>query len=305
MQPVESSTNQKVTLLQSKAGRAASDIFTSATFKKIIQDNDSNYFSIRAKRVCEYLSEEVKWVSNLDYLKGAYQVLIDNYKNEYYFKNSIIKQLIDTYKNKEEFTIFSEFKINKSIADLVLVNGIDKVFEIKTELDKPDRLKNQVYDYRKVFSEVVIVVSYTQVDKYLPLAKELNIGLTILNEYHELQEIQTGEKTKKYFDLETIIKCLRKNECSSIYEEITGYQPNVSNIEYLDECFRVYRQVELETIQKMVLDKLKQRNMPGVRLLTDKKTIEQELLNLCISLNFSDLDYHRLSNFLYLPFTAP
>lgn len=73
--------------------------------------------------------------------------------------------------------LLNEFRIGASIADTVLINGTNKVFEIKTELDTPERLTTQLQDYYKGFSEVYVFTHYSLAAKYVQLLPAHIVGL--------------------------------------------------------------------------------------------------------------------------------
>lgn len=51
----------------------------------------------------------------------------------------------------------SEFWVDMSKADSVVLNGTSTVYEIKTEFDNLSRLPQQLTDYSKVFDHINVV----------------------------------------------------------------------------------------------------------------------------------------------------
>jgi len=72
--------------------------------------------------------------------------------------------LIPDLKNNKA-TIFSEFRVGKSVADLAIFNGSSKVFEIKTEFDSDIRLEIQLKNYKKIFNEVFLIITESKLFK--------------------------------------------------------------------------------------------------------------------------------------------
>src|SRR3569832_1538373 len=94
----------------------------------------------------------------LSYLKQIYRVLERFYPNEYVYKNEFISKWLLQEIGVTDSVVFSEFRLGKAVADLVMFNGISKVFEIKTLLDKEARLSNQLEQYDRLFNEVYLFV---------------------------------------------------------------------------------------------------------------------------------------------------
>ena len=68
-------------------------------------------------------------------------------------------------------TALTQIPINKSKADFILINGKAVVYEIKTELDNFERLKNQINDYYKAFSHVCVVTCEEYYKKLIKILK--------------------------------------------------------------------------------------------------------------------------------------
>ena len=111
-------------------------------------NGDFNSIDIKLKRYD--LVELNKGKSYLNFLRNTYQVLEKNYPNEYILKNEFLNKWLRNELGDNNSVIFNEFRIGKAIADLAMFNGISKVFEIKTILDKEYRLSNQLEEYKKI-----------------------------------------------------------------------------------------------------------------------------------------------------------
>ena len=148
-------------------------------------NGDFNSIDIKLKRYD--LVELNKGKSYLNFLRNTYQVLEKNYPNEYILKNEFLNKWLRNELGDNNSVIFNEFRIGKAIADLAMFNGISKVFEIKTILDKEYRLSNQLEEYKKIFNEVYIIVPSVLLTKYL--------------NYDESVGVITYDSTSKKFEL--------------------------------------------------------------------------------------------------------
>jgi hypothetical protein len=109
--------------------------------------NDFSGIDIKLKRY--QLIEKYKGKSYLNFLKKTYKVLEKSYPNEYILKNEFLKKFIIEELGSSNSIVFNEFKIGKAIADLVMFNGISKVFEMKSVLDSSERLNHQITQYKR------------------------------------------------------------------------------------------------------------------------------------------------------------
>ncbi len=146
---------------------------------------------------------------------SLYNVLKNNYKCEYIYLNEIfLQELLKEHEINP--TIITEFNVNSSKADLVIVNGTTTVYEIKTELDTLNRLEKQLLDYIKVFERVYIITYEKNVDeikKFLKIKFSLKkVGIKILKNNGDLETIKKSGSFIKDFDKEFIFKCLIKKE---------------------------------------------------------------------------------------------
>lgn len=110
--------------------------------------SDFNSINLKVKRYD--LQEEFKGESYLNILRYIYKILVENYPNEYIFKNEFLNKWLKSELGNSKSIIINEFRLGNAIADLAMFNGISKVFEIKTILDKEYRLSNQIKEYKNI-----------------------------------------------------------------------------------------------------------------------------------------------------------
>ena len=129
-----------------------------AAFKKLaLETNQSSYI----RQLKKYSAWENGDATNLtlhDLIAHAHDVLLNNYRHEYLYKSKLLNDFILKNYSLNDTIILDEFRINESIADIALINGTNKIFEIKTELDSLERFPSQISDYYKAFSEVYLVI---------------------------------------------------------------------------------------------------------------------------------------------------
>ena len=261
-------------------------------FHKIVRMNDVAFFQKQISKL------EIKNVNqtNLDILRFLYKSLQKEYRCEYVYKNNLTIELFKNYKTSET-SILNEFRIGTSKADLVLLNGSIKVFEIKTELDGLGKLSKQLIDYQKIADEVYIVTDEKFIDKIKSTYQDSNIGIIVLNQKNKLIIIKNAISNYSLFDFETIFKTLRKQEYIDLVLDNFGYVPDVPNTKIYKTCFNLLKNIELVEFQKQVLRKLKLRTYSISNNLISNRT-PKELKHICNTLNFNDQDYNNFYNFL-------
>ncbi|MDQ0090885.1 hypothetical protein J2T12_004311 [Paenibacillus anaericanus] len=99
--------------------------------------------------------------------------LLHHYPNETTIKSTFINNVL--LKTNNHVSIF-ELNVGKSRLDLCKINGISTAYEIKTDLDTPRRLNQQMTDYFQVFDEVYLICSEKNLNIMLPhLQKECGV----------------------------------------------------------------------------------------------------------------------------------
>ena len=111
----------------------------------------SDNFKQQARNLKQLLKKNGLEIENKSYfselIDTSYQHLLRHYRHEYLYKVALLNSYaLDNY-SLSDTILLNEFKIGNSKADTILINGTNKVFEIKTELDSPERLCSQINDY--------------------------------------------------------------------------------------------------------------------------------------------------------------
>lgn len=274
--------------------RSYASILSNSTFDKLVRQNNSKYVLSKSKR----FDKEFVRLSNptyRDYFKYIYEALTANYRNEYIYKNSIINKILLGKYSLNTTTAINEFRVGKSIADLVLLNGTSKVFEIKTELDNAERVINQIKDYKKVFKEIYLVTHHSLVNKYSRIVSN-DIGLIAFTDNNTLSTIREAKENYS-FNYRDIIKCLRKTEFSNIIKKYFGKLPKVSDFEFYKACLELIKKIPSNELHELMMIELKKRNVKEKQLLASDK-IPMELKHICLCLDFNYNEYAKLNKIL-------
>ena len=129
------------------------NFFSQKTFRQCFEKKDDTVYKEVIKR---YISD-ADGKDNAKLISEIYTVLKKGYRNEYYYKNTLLNKLLLGVHSVNTTTALTEIPISNSKADFVLINGKAVVYEIKTELDNLERVENQINDYYKAFDHVAVV----------------------------------------------------------------------------------------------------------------------------------------------------
>ena len=219
-----------------------------------------NDFSSINYRIERYDS---KWFSRknttyLDYLKHIYSILVNHYQNEYVFKNEFLNNWLIEELGETNSQIFNEFRVGNSIADLVMFNGCSKIFEIKTELDSNSRLTLQLNNYAKIFNQIFLIIPNSKIHIYEK--QDDSIGIITYDPLSEnVFSLLRDAKFNHNIEVSLIMSVLHTNEYKSIVREYFGYLPQMTSFNQYTVCSDLLSEIPNETINKLFIEKMKNR----------------------------------------------
>lgn len=272
--------------------RYLSQIFSPPVFKKIIANDYAAFDSI----VLKHFPKRNGIVSNTHLIQKIYSDLNKNYRCEYIYKSLIFKEILKKYSLNTTVS-FNEFKVADSKADLLLINGVAKVYEVKTELDDFSKLNKQLADYKKVAQEVYVVTEEKQSEKLSALYQNSNVGIISLKKSNKLQTVKEAVRNEENFEFEALFKLLRKDEYLHLVKLNFNFIPDVPNTKIFRICFELLQEINIKTFQMQVLKVLKQRKLQCSHLLLSDQT-PFELRFICNTLDLNENEYESLYNFL-------
>lgn len=274
--------------------RSLSQIFSSSNFRKIVRKRD---YSQTLYRINKHTNFDPN-LKNQEALELIYTNLLKSYKNEYVYKNILINKLLLKKYSLTSTVSFNEFKIGDSISDFILLNGEARVYEIKTELDKLDKIEKQIEDYQKFGNKIYIVAHQSHLPKLTQLYGNSEIGIIELTKRNALKEIKVAEENQR-IDIETLFKTLRKEEYIEVISKYYNAIPNVPNTLIFRECLNLAKKIPVLEFQKLVIEVLKKRTISNPNLLLSED-VPDSLKHICYNLNLSKKEYLQLSTFLNL-----
>ncbi len=267
-------------------------IFTVPYFDRIISEN--NALESFSKCVKRYIKIEDVTVGEA--ISKIYHFMDCEYRNEYFYKNTILNQLLVRKHDLYNTAALTELPVGDSKADLIMINGHGIVYEIKTDLDNLIRLQNQINDYYKVFSYVYVVVGSKQLSHVERFLEDQKVGIYELTVNGKLICRKNAFCNKENLSYQTMFQVLRKKEFESIILKHFHRLPEVNNFEYYRECLKWLERINIITLQKDVMQCLKARTL----MLVENKFEERVPYELRFYAYFSkkmDSDYRGIDAF--------
>ncbi|MFW6130482.1 MAG: sce7726 family protein, partial [Atribacterota bacterium] len=235
-----------------------SEIFSNSHFKNVCNNEVSSFIDIKIEKYKDYFGIN-KNLPRKNILNSFYSYLLDKYRCEYIYKNIITNKILLGRHSINTSTLINEFRVGSSLADSVFINGESVVYEIKTELDSPDRLYDQINDYQKAFKIIYLVIHHSQIEKYAKIVKNSSIGLLALNKRFELSEVKKAKKEVGNLDVTTMFKCLRKEEYTNIIEKYYNKAPKVPNMLYFKSCLKLAKKIKAIDFHNAMIEELRKR----------------------------------------------
>ncbi len=268
-------------------------IFTRNMLRHFIEGKVDNTYSSVIRRYT--IKPDQK--SNRQLVSEIYCELKKNYRNEYFYKNTLLNKLLLGVHSVNTTTALTEVAIAKSKADFVLINGKAVVYEIKTELDNLERLSSQIDDYYKAFDHVAVVTYEKNLHALQNVLINIDkpVGIYILRKSGKLGVVKKPERYTDDLDKEILFKLLRKSEYEAIIVQKYGYLPEVTQFQYYSACKELFLQISIEEAYVLVLSQLKKR----MRLeIEEFVKIPYELRFLAYFMELNHEDYQKLEQFL-------
>ena len=231
-------------------------IFTVPYFDKMISENSIPEVFHLCKR---YIKTEQATVGEV--ISEIYHFMDGNYRNEYFYKNTILNQLMIQKHDLYSTAALTELPIGESKADFIMINGKGVVYEIKTDLDNLNRLESQIRDYYKVFSYVYVVTGSKQLQHVKEYLKESKAGIYELTAKGQLICRKKALSNRQYLSHEAMFRVLRKGEFESVLLKHYGKLPEVNSFLYYRECQKLIAKINIVTLQKDVMECLKARTL--------------------------------------------
>lgn len=248
---------EEMTVMQGGKLNCLNHIFTRNTFDRLLMGKSDYFYDAVIEK---YIGGADDHLSNKDMVEEIYDVLKQSYRNEYFYKNTLLNKLLLHVHSIRTTTALRELSIGKAKADFVLINGKAIVYEIKTELDNFERLRGQIFNYYRAFDHVVVVTSIkneASIVNYRGLPH--TVGIYLLRRNGSFKHVREPEKNNSHIEPHILFTMLRKSEYEEILRKYYGYLPDVGQFNYYRACQELFVQIPLDISYSRVLKQLKKR----------------------------------------------
>lgn len=241
--------------------------------------NDFSSINTKLQRYNNY--DNFKGKSYLDVLKKAYKTVEKNYPNEYVVKNEFLHKWLLKELGQTHSVVYNEFRIGKAVADLAMFNGISKVFEIKTILDKETRLSSQLLEYKKIFNEVYLIVPNCQLEKYATY--DITVGIITYESNSKQFHLYRKAIYSNEIDIDVIMNVLHTKEYLKIIQENFTDRPVMNAFTQFEICKKMISMLSANDLNKFLIECLKKRQINNAFLNKSNYQFNQIFLSLNLS----------------------
>lgn len=207
---------------------ALTRLFSSAVFQELARKGRSSLF----RRLLEQTDLIVRADCSAtvgDVFDSAFDILqIAGHRDEYIYRAAITEKVLIGKHSLRTASMLTEFRIGKSKADLVILNGTATVYEIKSERDSLARVVNQVQDYKRVFASVNVIASEDHINWLLDLIPN-DVGIMCLSKRHTITTVREAMNCPARICPITVFESLRISEGIAILEAMGVTVPKVPN----------------------------------------------------------------------------
>jgi len=178
----------------------------------------------------------------------AYAVLKESYRCEYLYKNTIAEKILLGRHSPRTSGLLSELQVCNSKVDLVLVNGSTVAYEIKTELDSPDRLHSQLLAYQQAFDRIYVVTHERVAHRFSETLPE-GVGLLCMTSRHTLATARDSQPNPSRINSGVIFDMLRRREYLPIVRRYFGHEPSVPNTRIYSACRSLFSDLPIDSVR--------------------------------------------------------
>lgn len=214
------------------------------------------------------------------------------YRYEYIYKAAVTHKLLLGVHSLNSASMLSEFRIGACKADLVILNGTSTVYEVKSERDNLDRLKNQITAYRKVFARVNVIAAEEHVSSVSANVSP-DVGILVLSDRYRISTVREAENHPESIDPCTVFESLTKEEALQILDRLGYGRPNVPNTRFHAEMLKIFAEFAPLDLHECMIGVLKEtRSLRLLSLLIQE--LPKSLQTAVISTSVRPRDYANL-----------
>lgn len=272
----------------------AAALFSAATFRPVLAGSSTKRIDLLIASLHSSLAPTA--ATNGEVIDRAYQHLAAHYRSEYVYKNLLASKIFVGRHRAANAALLYEFRVGDAVADCVMLNGTASVYEIKTELDKPDKLLRQLAEYFRAFQLVNVVVHSSDADRYTSLLAHDPTGIIVVGSRRRLSVAQQARPFADELDNRVMFNALRQSEVSKALVACGVAPPDVPNGVRYTRYLELAKQIPPPVFQRAFAAALKTRSLKSAELV--KEPTFEALRSVVVQLNPTPQQEHRLRAWL-------
>lgn len=218
---------------------AISRLFSSSVYRQLAERGRSPLFA-RLLRDTGLLNDRDELATVGDVFDAAFATLRRaGQRDEYVYRAALTHNILLGRHSLKTASLLTEFRAGTCKADLAILNGTSTAYEIKSERDSLARLQNQLWNYRKVFARVYIVVAEPFVPQVLESTAS-DVGVMSLVRWDRIKTIREARDRPDEVCPVAIFDSLRSTEAREVLVNLGVTLPEVPNTKQhtaMRECF--------------------------------------------------------------------
>jgi len=228
-----------------------------------------------------------------DLFDAAFSLLKrEGYRHEYIYKAALTHNILLGKYSLRTAAMLNEFRVGECKADLAILNGTAKVYEVKSERDSLSRLDRQVAAYATVFAQVYVIAAENHVNAVIASVPE-DVGILRLNSRYQIQTLREAADRTERTSPPAIFDSIRTDEARRILISQGVSIPAVPNTELSAALRRLFVQLDARTAHEGMVQVLKRtRNLLPLSDLVSE--LPNSLQTAALSVPLRKLDHARL-----------
>lgn len=216
---------------------------------------------------CRLVAEAVDELTRHDLANGArtmrtliwrcYRWLATHHRNDHIYRHAVIDQMASL---DDSLVVMQEARINRSVADYLLVSDHLHVIEVKSDLDNVRRLTSQLRDYQHAAPRVSVLGSRRIVERLAASDEFETVGLYWLDTDGIVQSERSAEFMAERLDSVTMMRSLRRHEYLGILERLNGELPELPNTKVFAYARDITRSIDPTLYHREMVHALGQRH---------------------------------------------
>lgn len=181
-------------------------------------------------------------------LEYAFEILEREVVNDYVYRAAITSKVLLGKHSLNTTIMLTEFRVDDSKADIVIVNGTSTAYEIKSDRDRLCRLESQIASYLGAFTRVVVVAAERHLEEIFATVPT-TVGIQTLTRNGSLSTLRQPTDDTTHLGASTLFESLRHSEAILVLRSLGLSEPTVPNTELHAALRRLFENIKPGLLQ--------------------------------------------------------